>query len=188
MQAKHALLVMSFSWALVGGNCVRNQLIAYKNPSENYLNLNGIIDHGLVYMVSVRYFKNAQKSGCPEYDLDTNTCQIKPETFTYSPQIQQTQHSIHIPLKELSPEANSWWEPRNISICVGPENQGAPPYQCQVVFVLSKQKNDGNQVINLICSDDFWCNQGLNVEHVSKLNRDYRVNISKLTTFNTTIP
>lgn len=185
---KRTLLVMGFSWALIAGNCVQNQVIAYKNPSEHFLNLKGTIDEGLNYIVSVRYFKNALKSGCPVYDKDPDTCQIKPETFTYSPQIKEKQHSIHIPLKELSPDDNSWWEPRNISICVGPNNPDTSPYQCQIVFILSKDKHDSIQFINLFCSKDLWCNLGLNAVHVSELNDEYIVNISQESIENKTAP
>ncbi len=176
---KRVLLFMSFFWILTAGNCIQEHLVPFDNPSEHYLNIKGTIDDGLEYSINVMYFKNAQKSGCPVYSKDSEICQIKPESFTYFPQINERTHSVHVPLKELSPETSSWWEPRDISICVGPKDPNAVPHQCQVVFILTKDRHDGNQIIDLICSQEFWCHQGLRKEHVSLLNREYVVNILK---------
>ena len=99
----------------------KEQVVAYENPSEQYLNLTGAIDEGLEYVVSVMYVKNAKESGCPTFGKDSDICQVKPEQFTYVPEIKEGSHSLHIPLKELSPGTNSWWEPHDISICVGPD-------------------------------------------------------------------
>lgn len=175
---RRILMLLGLSLCLMGGNCIQQQVVSYENPSEVYLNMSGFIDEGLEYKVSVIYNKNARKSGCPVFGKDSDICQVKPENFTYIPQIKGTTHSVHIPLKELSPGKNSWWEPHDISICVGPRDPKSVPHQCQVVFSVTKDKHDGNQTLNLVCSQKFWCYEGLHVEHVSRLNREYVVNIA----------
>ncbi len=176
---KRIFLLMGLSIFLMAGNCVQAHVVPYENPSEAYLDITGTIDHDLEYVVSVMYVKNARESGCPTYGKDSELCQIKPETFTYVPVIKDQMHSVHIPLKELSPETNSWWEPHDISICVGPTDPNSVPHQCQVVFTVTKERHDGHRKINLVCSSDFWCSQGLPVERVSQLNREFEVNLLK---------
>ncbi len=178
---KQVLSLMVLSIFLTAGNCVQAQFTSYENPSENYLNISGTLDEDLEYMVRVMYVKNARESGCPTYGKDSDLCQIKPEEFTYIPEITEQTHSLHIPLKELSPDTNSWWEPHDISICVGPRNPNTVPHQCQVLFSVTKTKHDGNQNLDLVCSKNYWCYQGRQVEHVSLLNREYVVNIRKET-------
>ena len=176
---RHLLLLIGISCFLIAGNCVQNQFILNENPSEQYLNITGAIDDGLEYVVSVMYVKNAKESGCPTFGKDSDICQVKPETFQYTPEIIARSHSLQIPLRELSPGPNSWWEPHDISICVGPRDPKAEPNQCQVLFSVTKDKHDGNEKIDLVCSKKFWCYQGLHVEHVRQLNRKYVVNIQK---------
>ena len=176
---RRLLLLIGISCFLIAGNCVQNQFILNENPSEQYLHISGAIDEGLEYVVTVMYVKNAKESGCPTFGKDSDICQVKPEQFTYVPEIKAETHSLHIPLSELSPGENSWWEPHDITICVGPHDPNAVPHQCQVLFSVTKDKHDGNEKIDLLCSKKFWCYQGLHVEHVSQLNREYVVNIRK---------
>ncbi len=176
---KQVLLLMMLSLFLTAGNCVQAQVVSYENPSENYLNITGALAEDLEYMVRVMYVKNARDSGCPTYGKDSDICQIKPEEFTYIPQINEQTHSLHIPLKELSPGHNSWWEPNDISICIGPRDPKTVPHQCQVLFSVSNDRHDGNRNLELLCNKKFWCYQGLQVEHVSQLNHEYVVNIRK---------
>ena len=175
---RRELLFISLSWVLIAGNCVpREPVVMYKNPSEQYLNISGTIDESLEYVMSVMYVKNAEKSGCLTFGKDSNICQVKPETFRYAPTISAGRHSLHIPLKELSPGQQSWWEPHDISICVGPRDPKTEPYHCQVLFSITKDRHDGNQSIDVICSKSFQCYHGLQIEHVSRFNREYMVNI-----------
>ncbi len=176
---KPSLLLVGISWLLIAGNCVKNTFILHENPSEQYLNITGTINEGMEYVVSVMYVKNAKESGCNTYGKDSDICQVKPEEFTYTPEIEAGSHALHIPLRELSPGPNSWFEPKDISICVGPQDPNAVPHQCQVLFSVTKDKHDGNHTLDLICTKRFWCYEGLHVEHVSQLNREYVVNIRK---------
>ena len=149
----------------------------HDNPSEQYLNISGTIEDSMEYVISVMYVKNAKESGCPTFGKDSDICQVKPETFRYTPKIIDGRHSLQIPLKELSPGPNSWWDPRDISICVGPKDPKTEPHQCQVLFSVTKDQHDGNKSLEVVCSQRFQCYHGLHVEHVNQLNRDYVVNI-----------
>lgn len=177
---RHILLLMGLWFCLTAGNCVpQPSLVLFENPSEKYLNMIGVIDEGLEYVVRVIYVQNARESGCPTYGKDSDLCQTKPEEFTYIPQIEGNRHRVHIPLKELSPGANSWWEPWDIAICVGPTDPNAVPHQCQRLFFFTEDTHDGHQTIDLVCTQQFWCAEGLHVENVSELNHEYVVNIRK---------
>ncbi len=176
---KPILLLIGISWLLIAGNCVKNSFILHENPSDQYLDITGTIDDGLEYVVSVMYVKNAKKSGCATYGKDSDICQVKPEEFTYTPEIEEGSHSLHIPLRELSPGPNSWFEPKDISICVGPQDPNTVPHQCQVLFSVTKDRHGGNHTLDLVCTRRFWCYEGLQVEYVSQFNREYVVNIRK---------
>ena len=175
---RRVVLFISLSWILIAGNCVpREPVIIHDNPSEQYLNITGTIDESMEYVMSVMYVKNARESGCPTYGKDSDICQVKPETFRYSPEISAERHSLHIPLKELYPGPNSWWEPHDISLCVGPRDPKKEPHRCQVLFSVTKDRHDGNQSIDVVCSKRFECYHELQVEHVSQLNSEYVINI-----------
>ncbi len=177
---RRVLLLVGLWLCLTAGNCVPQQeVVLFENPSEQYLNMTGVIDEGLEYVVRVIYVQNARASGCPTYGKDSDLCQTKPEEFTYIPQIEGNTHRVHIPLKELSPGANSWWEPWDIAICVGPRDPNAVPHQCQRLFYFTEDTHDGHQTIDLVCTQQFWCFEGLQVENVSEVNQEYVVNIRK---------
>ena len=157
--------------------------VVFENPSEQYLNLTGVIDEGMAYAISVTYVQMVHRSGCRDYNKISGICMTKPHFFKYVPQIQGKTHTIHVPLKELSPGPNSWWEPRDLFICVGPASTNSDSLWCQPLLQLSKSKHDVTQAIDLVCSPKKWlCSEkttGRDKKHVSKLNRGYVVNIYK---------
>ncbi|MGB0911418.1 MAG: hypothetical protein ACPGYT_13730 [Nitrospirales bacterium] len=183
---RRVLLLMGLSLFLMAGNCMHHPAVVYENPSEDYLNVTGTIEDGLEYKVTVTYLKSARAGDCPVFGKDPDICQVRPEEFSYVPQINRNTHKVHIPLKELSPGVGSWWEPHDLSICVRPKNTHSGPHECQVLFSITKDQHDGNKLIDLVCAISRWSSQSYSchspervVEHVSQLNREYVVNISR---------
>ena len=186
MMLRRVLLLMGISWSLMAGACVEEApYVVFENPSEQYLNLTGVIEAGMKYTISVTYVQMVQASGCSDYNKKSGICFTKPHFFKYVPQIQGKTHKIHVPLKELSPGPNSWWEPIDLFICVGPASTDSEPLLCQQLFGLSKSEHDVSEVIDLVCSPKKWlCSPKYSerdMKHVSKLNREYVVNIYKET-------
>lgn len=171
------ILMLASILSLLGCKSFKAKL-DYHNPSERFINIEGDIISGWSYEIRVKYITVGSSKECKWFSYSAGKYLSQVTEYSYFPEINNTKHKIHIPLKKLNPNTKCKWVPSSIYIIVDGSEIKHSAYGS--LFVVSSGKHHGNDSINIECSD-YFCFRvpRLPDEHINIFNKTYKVNIAK---------
>ncbi len=165
---------------LIVGCSSESQGTLHDNPYEKFIDVSGKIENEIKYKISVQYSTHSEELSCTVYNFKVGKRVPKFRSFDYFPDIKDKSHSVHIPLKALTPDIECNWLPVNIFLCISPADKEGTFSSCSSIYGLKDNKIYANPITTVSCSKSGFCFGGYDSNWIEDgLNKGYTLNINK---------